>query len=153
VQLGSELAAWRMPVAESHGNSPWLEIARPARTLGRWIAHLAPPCRGRSLGVDAKPPCTPLPRVIRSSRRIVLRCSAAHPWHSIVVAAHQQLQVWFRPTDIAHAQRPPAWKRCALIAAPHTSHSPSAGIDAGTGVLKPVSPASPGRGHRFQGMS
>jgi hypothetical protein len=29
-QLGSGLAAWRMPVAELDGNSAWLKIARLA---------------------------------------------------------------------------------------------------------------------------
>jgi hypothetical protein len=31
-QLGSGLAAWRMPVAEFDGNSAWLEIASPCRS-------------------------------------------------------------------------------------------------------------------------
>ena len=35
-QLGSGLAAWRMPVAEFDGNSAWLEIARLAWNLGKW---------------------------------------------------------------------------------------------------------------------
>jgi hypothetical protein len=42
-QLGSGLAAWRMPVAEFDGNSAWLEIARLAWNLGKWIAQLALP--------------------------------------------------------------------------------------------------------------
>ncbi|HSR96402.1 MAG TPA: hypothetical protein VLM79_04985 [Kofleriaceae bacterium] len=44
-QLGSGLAAWRMPVAEFDGNSAWLEIeiARLAWNLGKWIALLALP--------------------------------------------------------------------------------------------------------------
>ena len=42
-QMGSGLAAWRMPVAEFDGNSAWLEIARLAWNLGKWIAQLALP--------------------------------------------------------------------------------------------------------------
>ncbi|MEJ2131015.1 MAG: IS1380 family transposase [Gammaproteobacteria bacterium] len=40
-QMGSGLAAWRMPVAEFDGNAAWLEIARLAWNLGKWIAQLA----------------------------------------------------------------------------------------------------------------
>ena len=37
--LGSGIAAWRMPVAEMRGNAAWLEIARLAWNLGKWIAR------------------------------------------------------------------------------------------------------------------
>lgn len=39
--MGSGIAAWRMPVAEMRGNAAWLEIARLAWNLGKWIAHIA----------------------------------------------------------------------------------------------------------------
>jgi hypothetical protein len=94
-QLGSGLAAWRMPVAEFNGNSAWLEIARLAWNLGKWIAQLALPgevvrwewkrFRQAFVYVAAQ--------VIRRSRQIVLRFSAAHRWCQLLVAAHQQLQV------------------------------------------------------------
>ena len=42
-QLGSGVAAWRMPVREYMGNCAWLEIARLAWNLGKWIAALALP--------------------------------------------------------------------------------------------------------------
>jgi hypothetical protein len=42
-QMGSGLAAWRMPVAEFAGNCAWLEIARLAWNLAKWIARLALP--------------------------------------------------------------------------------------------------------------
>lgn len=94
-QLGSGLAAWRMPVAEFDGNSAWLEIARLAWNLGKWIAQLALPpevvrwewkrFRQAFVYVAAQ--------VIRRSRQIVLRLSAAHRWHQLLVAAHQQLQI------------------------------------------------------------
>lgn len=94
-QLGSGLAAWRMPVAEFDGNSAWLEIARLAWNLGKWIAQLALPpevvrwewkrFRQAFVYVAAQ--------VIRRSRQIVLRVSAAHRWYQLLVAAHQQLQV------------------------------------------------------------
>ena len=94
-QLGSGLAAWRMPVAEFDGNSAWLEIARLAWNLGKWIALLALPAevvrwewkRFRQAFVYVAA------QVICRSRQIVLRFSAAHRWHEILVAAHQQLQV------------------------------------------------------------
>jgi hypothetical protein len=94
-QLGSGLAAWRMPVAEFDGNSAWLEIARLAWNLGKWIAQLALPAevvrwewkRFRQAFVYAAA------QVIRGSRQIVLRFSSAHRWHQLLVAAHQQLQV------------------------------------------------------------
>ncbi len=42
-QMGSGLASWRMPVAEFDGNAAWLEIARLAWNMGKWIAQLALP--------------------------------------------------------------------------------------------------------------
>jgi hypothetical protein len=40
-QMGSGLAMWRMPVAEFDGNCAWLEIARLAWNLSKWIALLS----------------------------------------------------------------------------------------------------------------
>src|SRR6266849_6258888 len=42
-QFGEGIAGWRMPVAEFQGNSAWLQIARLAWNLGKWIAALALP--------------------------------------------------------------------------------------------------------------
>jgi hypothetical protein len=42
-QMGSGLACWRMPVAEFDGNSAWLEIARLAWNMAKWIAQLSLP--------------------------------------------------------------------------------------------------------------
>jgi hypothetical protein len=42
-QMGSGLAVWRMPVAEFDGNQAWLEIARLAWNMAKWIAQLALP--------------------------------------------------------------------------------------------------------------
>ncbi|MDA1082804.1 MAG: IS1380 family transposase [Gemmatimonadetes bacterium] len=42
-QMGSGLAGWRMPVAEFDGNCAWLEIARLAWNMGKWIAQLVLP--------------------------------------------------------------------------------------------------------------
>lgn len=42
-ELQNGIAAWRMPVAEFDGNSAWLEIARLAWNIGKWIAQLALP--------------------------------------------------------------------------------------------------------------
>lgn len=42
-QMGSGLAAWRMPVAEFDGNAAWLELARLAWNMAKWIAQLVLP--------------------------------------------------------------------------------------------------------------
>lgn len=42
-QMGSGLAAWRMPVAEFDGNAAWLEIGRLAWNIAKWIAQLVLP--------------------------------------------------------------------------------------------------------------
>ena len=42
-QFGQGIAGWRMPVAEFMGNSAWLQIARLAWNLGKWIAQIALP--------------------------------------------------------------------------------------------------------------
>jgi hypothetical protein len=93
-QLGEGLAAWRMPVAEFDGNSGWLEIARLAWNIAKWIALLALPeetirwewkrFRQAFVYVAAQG--------LRRSRQIALRISASHRWHRMLVAAHQRLQ-------------------------------------------------------------
>lgn len=93
-QLGSGLAAWRMPVADFDGNSAWLEIARLAWNLGKWLAQLVLPDevvrwewkRFRQAFVYA------VAQVICSSRQLIVRISAAHRWYASLVAAHQKLQ-------------------------------------------------------------
>ena len=94
-QLGSDLAAWRMPVAALDGNSAWLEIARLAWNLGTWIVQLVLPDevvrwewkRFRQAFVYA-------PR--RSSgacrQKLMIRISAAHRWYASLVAAHPKPQ-------------------------------------------------------------
>lgn len=42
-QLKNELVMWRMPVREAAGNAAWIEIARLAWNLGKWLAILALP--------------------------------------------------------------------------------------------------------------
>ena len=93
-QLGSGIAAWRLPVAQFAGNAAWLEIARLAWNLGKWIAQLALPeevvrwewkrFRQAFVFVAAK--------VIRSGRRILLRFFGSHRHVGTLVAAHQKLQ-------------------------------------------------------------
>ncbi len=93
-QMGAGLAAWRMPVAEFDGNSAWLEIARLAWNMAKWIALLALPeetvrwewkrFRQAFVYVAAQ--------VLRRSRQVTVRFSASHRWHETLVAAHQQLQ-------------------------------------------------------------
>jgi Transposase DDE domain group 1 len=94
-QLGSGLAAWRMPVGEFAGNSAWLEIARLAWNIGKWIALLALPdetvrwewkrFRAAFVFVAAQ--------VLVRSRQVTIRISASHRWHRTFVAAHQSLQL------------------------------------------------------------
>lgn len=42
-QLKNELVMWRMPVREAAGNAAWIEIARLAWNLGKWLSLLALP--------------------------------------------------------------------------------------------------------------
>jgi hypothetical protein len=42
-QCGAGIAGWRMPGAEFSGNWGWLQSARLAWNLGKWIAQLALP--------------------------------------------------------------------------------------------------------------
>jgi hypothetical protein len=93
-QMGAGLAAWRMPVAEFDGNSAWLEVARLAWNLAKWLAMLALPdetvrwqwkrFRQAFVYVAAQ--------VLRRSRQITVRMSASHRWCDTLVAAHMRLQ-------------------------------------------------------------
>lgn len=93
-QLGSGVAAWRMPVAELAGNRAWLEIARLAWNLGKWIAQLALPSevvrwewkrfRRAFVAVPAQ--------VLRRAAQIWLRVSGSHRFVEEYLAAHALLQ-------------------------------------------------------------
>lgn len=93
-QLGSGIAAWRMPVAELAGNRAWLEIARLAWNLGKWVAQLALPAevvrwewkrfRHAFVVVPAQ--------VIRRAAQIWLRISGSHRFAEEYLAAHVRLQ-------------------------------------------------------------
>ena len=93
-QMGSGIAAWRMPVGEFAGNSAWLEIGRLAWNLGKWIAQLALPAevvrwewkrfRQAFVFVSAQ--------VIKQGRQIWVRLSGSHRFVETLVAAHQRLQ-------------------------------------------------------------
>ncbi len=93
-QLGAGVSAWRMPVAEYDGNSAWLEIARLAWNLAKWVAQLALPTevvrwewkRFRLAFVIVSA------QVINRGRQVWLRLSASHRFHSDLVAAHTMLQ-------------------------------------------------------------
>ena len=93
-QLGSGIAAWRMPVAEFDGNSAWLEIARLAWNIGKWIAQLALPAevvrwewkRFRHAWVYLAA------HVTRCSRQVQIRLSGSHRFAADLIRAHQQLQ-------------------------------------------------------------
>lgn len=93
-QLGSGIAAWRNPVAELAGNCAWLEIARLAWNLGKWVAQLALPAevvrwewkrfRHAFVVVPAQ--------VLRRAAQIWLRVSGSHRFAGEFLAAHVRLQ-------------------------------------------------------------
>jgi hypothetical protein len=93
-QMGSGLAAWRMPVGEFAGNCAWLEIARLAWNIGKWIAQLALPPevvrwewkRFRQAFVYHAA------QVFKRGRQLWIRLSGSHRFTASLVAAHQQLQ-------------------------------------------------------------
>jgi hypothetical protein len=94
-QFGEGIAGWRMPVAEFLGNSAWLEIARLAWNLGKWIAELALPAevvrwewkrfRRHFLYVAAK--------VVKKGRQLVVRLAESHRYLPEILAAHARLQL------------------------------------------------------------
>ena len=78
-QFGQGIAGWRMPVVEFMGNSAWLEIARLAWNLGKWIAQIALPSevvrwewkrfRRHFVYIAAK--------VLKTGRRLVVRLAGS----------------------------------------------------------------------------
>lgn len=94
-ELGDGIAGWRMPVAEFVGNSAWLQIARFAWNLGKWIAQLALPAevvrwewkrfRRHFVYLAAK--------VVRIGRQTVVRLADSHRYLPQILAAHARLQV------------------------------------------------------------
>jgi len=93
-QLGQGIAGWRMPVAEFMGNSAWLEIARLAWNLGKWIAQLALPSevvhwewkrfRRHFVYIAAK--------VLKTGRRLMVRLAGSHRFLPDILTAHARLQ-------------------------------------------------------------
>jgi hypothetical protein len=93
-QFGQGIAGWRMPVAEFRGNSAWLEIARLAWNLGKWIAQVALPSevvrwewkrfRRHFVYIAAK--------VLKSGRRLVVRLAGSHRFFPDILNAHVRLQ-------------------------------------------------------------
>jgi len=93
-QLGSGLAAWRMPVAEFYGNCAWLEIARLAWNMAKWIAQLALPdevvrwewkrFRHAFVYVAAE--------VVKTGRRVCTRLSGSHRFAATILRAQQRLR-------------------------------------------------------------
>ncbi len=94
-QMNNGLAAWRMPVREFDGNCAWLECARLAWNLAKWIAQLAldeevvrwewKRFRNAFVFISAE--------VIKRSRQIWVRFRGAHRFLSSLVSAHQRLQL------------------------------------------------------------
>ena len=93
-QFCQAIAGWRMPMAEFRGNSAWLEIARLAWNLGKWIAQIALPSevvrwewkrfRRHFVYIAAK--------VLKSGRRLVVRLARSHRFLSDILTAHVRLQ-------------------------------------------------------------
>ena len=94
-QFGEGIAGWRMPVAEFLGNSAWLQIARLAWNLGKWIAQLALPSevvrwewkrfRRHFVYVAAK--------VLKTGRRLIVRLAGSHRHLPELLTAHARLQL------------------------------------------------------------
>lgn len=94
-QFGAGIAGWRMPVAEFLGNSAWLEIARLAWNLGKWIAELALPAevvrwewkrfRRHFVYVAAK--------VVKKGRQLIVRLADSHRYLPEILIAHARLQL------------------------------------------------------------
>ncbi len=93
-QFGTGIAGWRMPVAEFMGNSAWLQIARLAWNLGKWIAQIALPSevvrwewkrfRRHFVYIAAK--------VVKEGRSLVVRLAGSHRFLPDILAAHARLQ-------------------------------------------------------------
>ena len=93
-QFGQGIAGWRMPVAEFMGNSAWLQIARLAWNLGKWIAQIALPrevvrwewkrFRRHFVYIAAK--------VLKTGRRLVVRLAGSHRFLPDILTAHVRLQ-------------------------------------------------------------
>jgi hypothetical protein len=94
-QFGSGIAGWRMPVAEFYGNAAWLQIARLAWNLGKWIAQLGLPTevvrwewkrfRRHFVYIAAK--------VLRLGRRLIVRLDGSHRMLPELLTAHTRLQI------------------------------------------------------------
>jgi hypothetical protein len=93
-QFGAGIAGWRMPVAEFMGNSAWLQIARLAWNLGKWIAQIALPSevvrwewkrfRRHFVYIAAK--------VLKEGRSLVVRLAGSHRFLPDILTAHARLQ-------------------------------------------------------------
>ena len=93
-QFGHGIAGWRMPVAEFMGNSAWLQIARLAWNLGKWIAQIALPSevvrwewkrfRRHFVYIAAK--------VLKMGHRLVVRLAGSHRFLPDILTAHARLQ-------------------------------------------------------------
>jgi hypothetical protein len=93
-QLGSGIAAWRMPVAELAGNGAWLEIARLAWNLGKWVCQLALPAEvvrwewKRFRHAFGAVPA----QIVRRAAQIWIRISGSHRFAAAYLTAHVRLQ-------------------------------------------------------------
>jgi hypothetical protein len=92
-QLKNDLPMWRMPVREAHGNAAWVEIARLAWNMGKWLALIALPqntvrwewkrFRRAFIQVAAE--------VVLRSRQTVVRFNPGHRYVTQIRQAHARL--------------------------------------------------------------
>lgn len=93
-QLKSGLAAWRMPVREFAGNCAWLEIARLAWNLAKWLCQLVlPEETSRWEWKRFRRAFIEIPvEVIKRGRQLWIRFRGPYRFQEIFFEAHQQLQ-------------------------------------------------------------
>jgi len=93
-ELGSGIAAWRLPIAEMRGNAAWLEIARLAWNFRTWLAHVALPeevsrwewKRFRRAFVDVAA------QIVCTARQLHVRLLGAHRFAEQMLRAHTVLE-------------------------------------------------------------
>jgi hypothetical protein len=93
-QLGDDIPMWRMPVREFAGNEAWLEVARLAWNMAKWLGLLVLPLesirwewkrfRAAFIIVAAE--------VIHRGRQVWLRFSPEHRYVGMLRTAHAKLE-------------------------------------------------------------
>jgi len=94
-QLQSGVAAWKMPVAEYLGNCAWLQMARLAWNIGKWIAVLSlPPAVSRWEWKRFRRAFVLVAaQVVKGGRQITTRISRSHRFWPQMFEALSKLQL------------------------------------------------------------